>query len=304
MYKILNFGALNLDFVYTVPRIVKSGETISSVKREIFPGGKGLNQSIAAAKAMVNPRSGGKVYHAGAVGKDGEMLVKLLRENNVNTDYVQICDTQTGHAVIQVDENGENGIFLFKGANHSITISEVEKSIAKFSKGDYILLQNEINVTADCLKIAKKHGLITVLNPSPISFSDELSLQLADIIFVNETESRVICGETDENKMLDAMGKILPESDIILTLGGKGVRCRTSKGEIFTHKAYSVEVSDTTAAGDTFTGFYIAAVSAGKSVPEALKIASAAAAISVSRKGASVSVPTFNEVKQFICENL
>jgi ribokinase len=295
MKKILNFGSLNLDFVYTVSHIVKPGETISSNSREVFPGGKGLNQSVAAARA------GGCVYHAGAVGRDGQRLIDLLKDSGVNTDNIKIRSGETGHAVIQVDGNGENGIFLFKGANFSFTEAEAEEIISHFSQGDFILLQNEINVTDICLKAAKKQGLTVVLNVSPITDDiDKLPILLADIIFINETEARAICNENDDEKQLYSLGEMFPYADIILTLGDKGVKCKTADGDVYALDAHKADVCDSTAAGDTFTGFYVAAIAAGESVYDALSLANAAAAITVSRKGASVSIPNKHEVVKFI----
>jgi ribokinase len=295
MPKILNFGSLNLDLVYTVSHIAGPGETISSTNREIFPGGKGLNQSIAAARA------GACVFHAGAVGKDGERLLDVLKSVGVNTEYIKFCDTETGHAIIQVDKNGENAIVLFNGANYSLSAEDVTDIISQFSPGDFILLQNEINVTDICLKVAKKHGLITVLNVSPITADiGKLPLSLADIIFVNETEALAICNESDNEKLLDSMSRKFLSADIILTLGEDGAKCKTADGNEYTYSAHKVSVRDTTAAGDTFTGYYVAAITAGKTTDEALRLANAAAAITVSRKGASASIPKLGEVTDFI----
>ena len=138
--KVLNFGSLNLDYVYSVPHIVKPGETMTSNKLEVFPGGKGLNQSIALARAGMD------VYQAGAIGEDGKDLLQVCKENNVNTDFIRISPLRTGNAIIQVDEEGQNSIILFHVANRDQNKEFIDHVIDNFSAGDVIVLQNEINL--------------------------------------------------------------------------------------------------------------------------------------------------------------
>ena len=294
--KILNYGSLNIDFVYSVPHFVVGGETLAASERRVFPGGKGLNQSIALAKA------GADVYHAGAVGKDGVWLIDLLSQNGVNTKFLQIReDVPTGHAVIQVDESGQNCIIIDGGANQSQTDGEVKKTLSNFEAGDMLLLQNEINGLHKIIQMAKNRNITVVLNPSPI---DEtllhMPLNMVDIIILNEVEAEAICGETDCEKQLNALKSKFPDTEIVLTQGEKGVACETNKNKKYSHGIYKVKAADTTAAGDTFTGFYMAAKINGLPTEEALKRASAASAITVSRKGASVSIPTNDEVDEFL----
>ena len=137
--KVLNFGSLNLDYVYQVESILIPGETQASKSRQIFCGGKGLNQSIALAKAGI------PVYHAGLIGEGGEPLLEVCKENGVNTEFIRQIPGPCGHTVIQVDENGQNCILLFGGSNRSMTKEFVDTVLNSFEEGDIILLQNEIN---------------------------------------------------------------------------------------------------------------------------------------------------------------
>lgn len=296
--KILNFGSLNLDFVYSVDHFVRPGETMSSKLRQTFCGGKGLNQSIALARAGVN------VYHAGAVGRsDGKILTEVLQENKVNIDYIkQYEDVSTGHAIIQVNQEGQNCILLFGGANQMITEEHIDKTLENFSKGDFLILQNEINLIDYIMEKAHKRGLIIVLNPSPM---DEkiysLPLGYVDYFMLNEIEAADICRGAKEDNLLESLGKKYPKARIVLTLGERGVRYKDGS-QIIEHGIFKVAAVDTTAAGDTFTGFFIGSLAQGYNAKEALRLASLASAISVSRKGAETSIPYMDEVKNSTLE--
>jgi len=292
MTKVLNFGSLNLDYVYEVSHFVRAGETISSTKRECFLGGKGLNQSIALARAGAN------VYHAGAVGRDGEALVRVLKENNIDTTFVEIVDGPSGHAIIQREPDGQNCIFLFSGANREIVSEHIDKVIAEFSKGDYLILQNEINDIDIIMQKAKEKGMKIVLNPSPMDEKImKAPLHLVDIFILNEVEAKELCQGTTPESIVEALRSKFPQAAIVLTLGEKGVWYKDNENTHLLHNGiYKVNVEDTTAAGDTFTGFFISCMSVGNSIEETLELASKAAALSVSKKGAEVSIPTMAEV--------
>lgn len=290
--KILNFGSLNLDYVYSVDQFVRPGETKSSKSRMAFAGGKGLNQSIALA------RSGVEVYHAGAVGEsDGDMLIDILKKNNVNTDFIkQLKDVSTGHAIIQVDDKGQNCILLYGGANQIITKAHIDSVLENFSKGDFLILQNEINMLPYIVEEGHKRGLQIVLNPSPMDEKIfQLNLEYIDYFMLNEIEAADICGEEVNEDILIALGNKYPSAKIVLTLGEKGVRFKDGD-RILEHGIFKVPVVDTTAAGDTFTGYFIGSLAQGYDVREALRLASQASAISVTRKGAESSIPTMEEV--------
>lgn len=278
-----------MDHVYQVNHFVMPGETISSGSLQHFCGGKGLNQSIALARA------GACVSHAGAIGQDGLILKEQLEKDGADVTCLQIREeVGTGHAIIQVDENGQNCIILYGGANQSITREQVDDTLSYFEKGDIILLQNEINELAYIMEQAGKKGLRIFLNPSPCDEKiKNLPLELVDTFLLNEVEGEQITGKKEA--ILDALKEIFPQAHIVLTLGSKGALYADQNHQVF-RPAEKVKTVDTTAAGDTFTGYYIAAVSEGKTVEEALALATRAAAVAVTRQGAVPSIPYRQEL--------
>ncbi len=288
--KILNFGSLNVDHIYQVPHFVSSGETLSAFTYQENAGGKGLNQSIALARA------GADVCHAGQIGTDGLFLKTLLEENDVNTDWIKVVDQPSGHAVIQVNEFGQNCILVFGGANTTISEPYMQEVFSGFGAGDYALFQNETNDLAKLLALASKAGMKIILNPSPIGTEiNRCDLSLVDYFIMNETEGEVLTGKTDPIEILDEMYRRHPKAKVVLTLGSEGA-CFGDGEEYYFQEAFKVPVVDTTAAGDTFTGYFFASIMQGISVGEALKIASRAASIAISRVGAAGSVPMKSEL--------
>lgn len=350
--KVLNFGSLNIDYVYSLDHIVQKGETISSERLEIYSGGKGLNQSVALGRAGV------KAYHAGAVGRDGIFLKELLTEAGVRTELVRELDAvRTGNAIIQRDREGDNCIILYGGANQSIEREQVDETLSRFEAGDYIVLQNEINEMGYIMERAHERGMKLVLNPSPM---DEkilsLPLDVADTFILNEIEAcqllavpenrraeAAACGE----ELLCALSERFPAALIVLTLGKKGSVCidgrageegdRIEEGEseeaesagaeskeavsgrtgvkeagskqtvsrkagpgrrIIKQPAYLTETVDTTAAGDTFTGYFVSGLMRGLTVQESMDLAARAAAVTVSGLGAAPSIPTLDQVEK------
>lgn len=294
--KILNFGSLNLDYVYGVEHFVMAGETISSSSRDTFCGGKGLNQSVALAKA------GGNVFHAGNIGAEGGMLRDMLESAGVDTHLTKEVGVPTGHAIIQVNEKGNNCIILFGGANQQITSAQTDATLAEFSAGDYLILQNEVNMLAEIIDKAYAKGMVIFLNPSP--FDDKLkSIDYNKIsyILLNEVEGAAISGKTEAGEILDAIRAKYPRMKVVLTLGENGSVYDDGK-ERTAQSIFKVKAVDTTAAGDTFTGYFVTALAEGRTPAEALKRAAAASAIAVSRKGAAPSVPSVREVEDFLAE--
>ena len=289
--KILNFGSLNIDHVYQVDSFVRPGETKLSHSLQTFGGGKGNNQSIALAKA------GAKVYHAGNVGKDGEFLIHNLQKESVNTDYINIDpNSATGHAIIQVNHNGENCILLHGGANQTITTSYIKQVLANFNAGDILLIQNEISNLDKVIELAGKKGMTIYFNPAPMNQKVlEYSLQLVDTFVVNQTEAAALTGMTDPQLILKRMSELFPSSKTILTLGSEGGSYQDSNQQI-TQLGFQTTAVDTTAAGDTFLGYFIASLQKNISIQEALELACYAAAITVTRNGAASSIPYLNEV--------
>lgn len=296
MKKFLNFGSLNRDMVYSVDHTVRPGETTASSKLEFFCGGKGLNQSIALSKAGAN------VFHAGCVGGDGDSLIERLNENNVNTRFVRKCDIPSGHAIIQVDKNGQNSILLFGGANKQIGEEQIDAVLSDFKAGDRLFLQNEINNVDKIISAASARGMEIVFNPSPFG-KEILSYPLDKISWfvVNETEAQELTGESEPDRILSVFSEKYPSAKILLTLGSAGSVCMAD-GKKYSQAIFNVPVVDTTAAGDTFLGYFFALIDT-HGVDGALKYASAASAIAVSRIGASPSIPLLQEVEEFTALN-
>lgn len=293
--KILSFGSLNLDKVYSVDHFVRAGETMSSSKLEEFCGGKGLNQSVAIARA------GGEVYHAGCVGAtDGGMLLDMLRSSGVDISLVRQLSCPSGHAIIQVNGDGQNCILLYGGANQQVSAEQIDETLASFAAGDILVLQNEISNLSYLIEAAGKKGMTIVLNPSPMT-ADILAmpLQYVSYFLLNEVEAKDLCGEAAEDEAYpEKLLERFPNSRIVLTLGERGCIYRDGAQQI-SCPACKVQAVDTTAAGDTFTGFFVAAIAAGVDVHTALEQATKAAAISVGRKGAAPSIPTREEMLAF-----
>ena len=289
--KIYNIGSLNIDYVYHVEHFVEAGETIASDNMEIFPGGKGLNQSVALARA------GSKVVHGGIIGKEGAFLADVLRESNVDISKLKTVDSPTGHAIIQVNPEGQNCILLFAGANHLITDEYVEDILSDAEEGDIIILQNEVNNLKSIMEYASSKGMKIAFNPSPFNDSiSKLPLEKISWWFCNEIEAAGLLGDVGLEEICDRFIEKYPASNLILTLGKNG-SLFISKDLLVFEPIVKVETVDTTAAGDTFSGYFLSSVSNGKDPATALKIATKAASIAVSRKGAAVSIPYWNEVK-------
>lgn len=293
MNRILNFGSLNIDYVYDVPAFVKKGETVSSYKRSTFTGGKGLNQTVAMQRA------GLKVWHAGMIGEEGVFLKEYLDNEGADTSLIKTVSESTGHAVIQRDIDGDNCILLYGGANRQITKEYVDTVLAGFDDGDFIVLQNEISELKYIIDRASEKGMKVILNPSPINEEIfKLSLLKVDIFFVNEIEGAALAGCSEGEDASIMTGKILdkfPDSLTVLTLGEKGAVCRDKDGYTAV-EAKKVKAVDTTAAGDTFTGYFLAGLVLGMSNKECMELATEASAITVTRPGAAPSIPYINEI--------
>ena len=296
MNRFLCFGSLNLDDTYRVSHFVGAGETLAASEVNTFCGGKGLNQSVALARA------GGKVYHAGCIGEDGALLKEALLYAGVNTDFVcTLPGEKTGHAIIQNTADGENCILLYGGANRCIRKEFIDSVLAGFESGDTLVLQNEINQIEYLMKAAKHKGMKIAFTPAPMDESVRAyPLELADFILLNETEARELASLPDsevshQNVLAQRLSEKYPEVGFVLTLGAAGCLYFKNRERIF-QGAFAVKAVDTTAAGDTFAGFFLQSVTAGSDIQSALEIASKAAAICVTRRGASPSIPTWDEV--------
>jgi ribokinase len=291
--KFLVFGSLNIDLIFPVDHIVRPGETINSGALKRSAGGKGANQAAALAKA------GMEVYMAGKIGEDGEFLLELLGSYGVRTGHVLRWAGATGQAIIQVDAAGQNAIVLYGGGNAALEEGEIGPILENFGPGDMALLQNEIPLTGVLMRAASARGMRVCLNPSPFNGRiAALPLELADLLFVNEIEGAALAGRPvseDPRLIMDDLTARFPRAEIILTAGKEGAYygrgTLRAKGDII-----ELPVVDTTGAGDTFTGFFLAARQRGRNVAESLALACKASSIAVSRRGAMASMPFAEEV--------
>ena len=289
--KLLDFGSLNIDHTYQLPHLVRPGETLASDSYHKSEGGKGFNQAVALAKA------GQEVYLAGAIGQDGLFLRDYLQELGVHTEHLCVLDAPTGHAMIQLDTEGQNCIILFGGTNGMITEAMIDEVLADFGAGDYLLLQNEISHVDSIICAAHAKGMHIILNPSPMS--PELltwPLELVEWFILNEIEGADITGKTQPEEMLDELLRRYPACHVVLTLGERGSVYADATPRM-DQSIVSAHTVDTTAAGDTFTGYFIHALLQGEGIQQALKTAACASAITVSRPGAGRSIPAAEEVQ-------
>jgi len=290
--KVINFGSLNFDYVYQVDHFVLPKETMSSSGYARNYGGKGLNQSIALAKAKMD------VYHAGRVGYDGQDFIDYLNKYNVNTNYLIKDENEpTGHAIIQVCE-GQNCIILHGGSNQKIDKNQVDETFKHFEKGDVLLVQNEISSMSYILTKAHELGMKIAFNTAPMNDSIfTYPLDIVDIFIVNEVEAKGLVKSIsdDIDTIIDLIKEKLFDKEVVLTVGEKGSYF-IYKGTVIHKDALKVKAIDTTAAGDTFTGFFLASYLKDNNPEKALEIATKASSITVQGEGAARSIPDLKDV--------
>lgn len=295
--RILNFGSLNIDHVYNVADFVKPGETISARGYSRFCGGKGLNQSIALARA------GAEVLHAGRIGTDGLFLKDKLESSGADCSLLEVAPAEsTGHAVIQVSAKGENCIVLFGGANMMISKKQIDGSIGKMRSGDFLLLQNEISRMDEIIDSADRAGLRIFFNPAPMNEKVfTYPLEKIDTFIVNEIEAAGLAGVEagGHEAVIRSLQKKYPSANILMTRGALGAMYLGCAGnDVISVPASAVEnVVDTTAAGDTFIGYFLAETALGQSPEAAMKTAAKASGLCVGRLGAADSIPLRRELE-------
>lgn len=294
--KVLNIGSMNIDYVYNVDHIIQPGETEATGGMNVFLGGKGINQSIAVAKA------GAEVYHGGMIGEDGQAFLDACDEYGVNSENILKIEGKTGHTIIQIDKNAQNCILLFGGANQMLTEDFVDGVLDKFEAGDILLLQNEVNQMPYIVNKAYAKGMVIALNPSPFNEKlDEVDMTKISIFLLNEVEGGQITGLTEPEEIMNKMREMFPHAKIVLTLGKDGAMyCDGS--QIYFQPVFKVDAVDTTAAGDTFTGYFLAGIIEGMEPAEILKMSAKASSIAVTRAGAVPSIPYRKEVIEALKE--
>ncbi|MCR9261369.1 MAG: ribokinase [Pseudomonadaceae bacterium] len=298
MAKLVNVGSLCIDLVYPVPSIVKAGETLASGTRQVFPGGKGLNQSIAAARA------GAEVKHFGAVGDDGDMLLEQLQQDGVDTAGVQRLTGPSGQAIIQVDAEGQNAIVISGGSNRALSEDLIEQAVAELDAGDWLLLQNEVNDVGQIMARAAETGADIAFNVAP---PDErifdYPIELLKLLVVNEPEAMALARQDTPKAAFSSLVERYPKTHVVLTRGKDGLLLHDADtGEQHELGTFKVTAVDETAAGDAFVGYLLAALVAGKPLLDAMPMASAAGALAVTGAGAAPSIPTAAAVATLLKE--
>lgn len=294
---VFNLGSINIDHLYRVDHFVRPGETLASTDYQTLLGGKGANQSIALARA------GAKVQHIGAIGHSDAWVLDSLQQSGVGTAHLAQLNAASGHAIIQLTAAAENAILLYPGANHCLTRPQIDQALASAGSDDWLLLQHETNALAEAMDIAAARGLRIAFNPAPmVAEAVKPLLAKVDLLIVNEVEAMDLTVTDSVEAAQAALLSDYPELRILLTLGQAGVVHISPEGR-HAVPAFKVEAVDTTAAGDTFIGYCLATLAAGGSIDDALRHGNAAAALCVTRLGASVAIPSRAEVAAFLSEH-
>ena len=294
--RVLNIGSLNIDYVYSVDHIILPGETEATGSRNTYLGGKGMNQSCALAKAGV------EVYHAGMIGEDGKMFLDACKEYGVHDEFIKIVDGPSGHTVIQLDKNAQNSILLYGGANQKLTSEYVDEVLEHFGPEDILLLQNEVNLLPYIVDKAYEKGMQIALNPSPFNEKlDAVDMKKISIFLLNEVEGFQLTGEKEADAILAKLRELFPRARIMLTLGKDGAVYADEHQKVF-QPIIKVKAVDTTAAGDTFTGYFLAGLAEKMPMEEVLRMSAKASSIAVTREGAVPSIPLRAEVQDSLAQ--
>jgi len=301
MKNVLVVGSSNTDMIIRVPHIPRPGETILGGAFSMAAGGKGANQAVAAARA------GGRVTFVARVGDDlfGRQALEGFGRDGIDARSVLATPgAASGIALITVDERGENSISVASGANALLSVADVEAAGDAFAAADIVLLQLEspLETVEAAIRAAKGRGIPVILNPAPARALDDGLLRGVSVLTPNEHEAAMLAGieVESEHDMRKAAARIRARGPrtVVITLGERGVYA-SSEGSEGLVPAFKVEPVDTTAAGDVFNGALAVALAERRSLPDALRFAQAAAAISVTRPGAQPSAPTRAEIESF-----
>ena len=287
--KVLCFGSANLDHVYKVDHFTVPGETQGCLEYNIKCGGKGINQAIAMALA------GNDTYFAGIIGSDGGLLKDALVDKGVHIDYMKISNKPTGHAIIEVDQSGQNHILLYGGTNKDIDFEYIDEVLSHFSKGDIVVLQNEINNVPYIIERCYEKEMKIFFNAAPYDIAVKNYPIEVTWLVVNETEGATLSNEEDYEKIIQTLKQKYPHTHILFTMGKEGSRVLTDKEDIKV-EALKVNAVDTTGAGDTYIGYFVRGIVEEMPLLETAQMATKASAIAVTRFGAVDSIPNYEEV--------
>ena len=285
---VFNLGSINIDLVYTVPHFPAPGETLTTLDYQRMLGGKGTNQSIALARA------GSIVMHIGAAHAEDGWIRDEMQAAGVDISAIQTPDTATGHAVVSVSRDGENQILLWPGANHAIDMTAAIGALDSAGEGDWALLQNETCGADDFVGAARARGLKIAYSAAP--FDAEVTARLlphTDLLVVNEVEAAALAD------MLGTPTQAAGIPHLVITKGRDGAEYHGADGMI-RQPSFPVSPVDTTGAGDCFLGYLLAGVAPGGDMASSLRLASAAAALQVTRNGAAAAIPTRRDVDEFL----
>lgn len=294
--KIFVVGSLNMDLTIGAPRMPQKGETVSGGGFMVTSGGKGANQAVAAGKL------GGDVLMVGCVGNTfGGELLDSLRSAGVDTRFVEERTGVPGGTAVIVVTDGDNRIILDRGANAEVSKEQIDRALDGAQEGDYLVAQLEIglDIVAYALRRGKERGLITVLNPAPAAALDDSVFADCDYLIPNQSEAEFYTGiyprDAESAKACAAVLAGKGVKHVLITMGELGSVC-VSGGEFIGVEACTVKAVDTTAAGDTYVGALVTRLAEGAQIGEAMRFASRASAIAVTRRGAQASIPDRKEV--------
>lgn len=287
---IFNLGSINADYFYDLPHLVGPGETLAASKMSSGLGGKGANQSVAAALA------GSEVCHIGAIGSDGDLTLERLSSLGVDTRHVRRSQHPTAHAIVMVGEAGENQIVIYPGANMDQDPAGIDRALAKATSNDWLILQNETSHQVEAARMAFNKGMSVAYSAAPFDVDAvQAVMPYVTLLIMNEVEAsqlQVVTGKSANQ---------LSAPFVLVTKGRDGaVWFDTNSGETVPISSFSVEAVDTTGAGDTFVGYTVAGLSEHLPLAEVLRRASAASAIAVTRKGTADAIPDLASVMQFL----
>ncbi len=293
--RIIVLGSVNIDYTYSVNHITAPKESQASTDMKTFLGGKGFNQALTLARAGMETKL------AAMVGKGGMEMLETVDQPGLDISLVRQVDGRSGHCIVQVDDVGQNSVMLYGGANRLIDAAFVDEVLADYGKGDVLLVQNEVSSLPYVIDQAYEKGMYIVMNPSP--WTDRLKqcgLDKVSLFCLNEMEGRAMTSYVQPGDILLELEHLFPDKEFVLTLGSEGAFYKKGHSQCY-HPALKVQVTDSTAAGDVFEGYFLAEHLRGRAPADALHLASYASALAIQHPGAALySAPTRQQVEAYI----